>query len=117
MKGGLRQPAQRTAVQLRPHQQTRRRRWRQASPWYIATGETTRGGAGREEARPSAATACWAARPRHSDDSTSFGIPVSNLGSVEQGLKRFYTMLPLVVALRGGYRQQAEQTNVVAGNG
>ena len=39
----------------------RARRWQRASPWYFTTGEK-RDAAGCDEARPSASTACWAAR-------------------------------------------------------
>src|ERR1041384_85590 len=53
-------PAQRTGVQLRPHQETGRHQ--------VATSEPVVGHHGREggsasghEARPSASTACWAA--------------------------------------------------------
>jgi hypothetical protein len=48
-----RKPAQRTAVQLRPHQETGGVRWRSASPWYITTGERV-DGEGHGEVRPSA---------------------------------------------------------------
>jgi hypothetical protein len=38
-------------------------RKRRASPWYFTTGERD-AGAGHDEVRPSASTACWAALRR-----------------------------------------------------
>jgi hypothetical protein len=54
--------AQRTAVQLRPHQQTETLHGAMTEPVVIHHGREV-GGAGHDDVRPTAATACWAAIP------------------------------------------------------
>jgi hypothetical protein len=56
--GSKRRSAQRTAVQLRPHQKPERS---SAEDDPVERFHGQGGSAGKDEARPSAATACWAA--------------------------------------------------------
>ena len=53
--------AQRTAVKQRPHQETRRCQVATSEPVVLHHGREGGGDAG-DEARPTASTACWAAR-------------------------------------------------------
>jgi hypothetical protein len=53
-------PGQRTAVQLRPHQQTETPQVATTEPVVLTTGDKQDGSA-QDDVRPSAATACWAA--------------------------------------------------------
>ena len=62
-------PAQRTAVKQRPHQETESCQEATSEPVVRHHGREG-GGAGSNEVRPTASTACWAALPKEDQEDT-----------------------------------------------
>jgi hypothetical protein len=113
--------AQRTAVKLRPHQQTKRWQMTKAEPVVLHHGREG-GGDGGGDARPSASTACWAAvrrsassiamraMGRRQDLGTSRASSQDSRHSLRRGLRTLLVrdpppgLIPGPQAIRGAMR-------------